>query len=249
MPRPVRRGRRADQRGRRAGGPPAARRRSASEGPERSQRLPTARSEKLPDLAAELVRLKVDVIVAAPTTAVRAVQRATRTIPIVMAFGGDPIGEGFAVGLPRPGGNITGHSAAVAEITAKRVEFLKAIVPHLSHAALLTTRDVARAAVTVTEAAGRTLGVRVTTTVVSNSNEVEHAFSSIRDARVGGIVVGLALRPYWTQILHRARQSRLRPFRYPGSSWRRVASWPMAARLVTDARHLRISLRGPTFSG
>jgi putative ABC transport system substrate-binding protein len=68
---------------------------------------------------------------------------------------------------------------------------------------------VARAAVTETEAAGRTLGVRVTTTVVSNSNEVEHAFSSIRDARVGGIVVGLALRPYWKQILHLARQSRL----------------------------------------
>jgi len=172
-------------------------------------RYADGRSERLPDLAAELVRLKVDVIVAAPTTAVRAVQRATRTIPIVMAFGGDPVGEGFAVGLARPGGNITGHSAAVAEITAKRVEFLKAIVPTLSHAALLTTRDVARAAVIETEAAGRTLGVRVTTTVVSNSNELEHAFSSLRDARVGGIVVALALRPYWKQILHLARQSRL----------------------------------------
>ncbi len=79
-------------------------------------------------------------IVAAPTTAVRAVQRATRTIPVVMAFAGDPVGEGFAAGLARPGGNITGHSAAVAGITTKRVEFLKAIVPHLSHVAQLTTR-------------------------------------------------------------------------------------------------------------
>ena len=172
-------------------------------------RYADGRFERLPDLAAELVRLKVDVIVAAPTTAIRAVQRATRTIPIVMAFAGDPVGDGFAVGLARPGGNITGNSGAVAEIAAKRVEFLKAIVPNLSHVAQLTTRDVARAAVTETEAAGRTLGVRVITTVVSNSNEVEHAFSSMRDARAGGIVVALTLRPYWKQILHLARQSRL----------------------------------------
>jgi putative ABC transport system substrate-binding protein len=172
-------------------------------------RYADGRSERLPDLAAELVRLKVDVIVAAPTTAVRAVQRSTRSIPIVMAYAGDPVGEGFAVGLARPGGNITGHSAAVAEITAKRVEFLKAVIPSLSHVAQLTTRDVARAAVTETEAAGRTLGVRVITTVVSNSDEVERAFFSMRDARVGGIVVAVALQPYWKQILHLARQRRL----------------------------------------
>jgi putative ABC transport system substrate-binding protein len=172
-------------------------------------RYADGRSERLADLAAELVRLNVDVVVAAPTTAVRAVQRATRTIPIVMAVAGDPVGEGFAAGLARPGGNITGHSAAVGELTAKRVEFLKAIVPNLSHVAQLTTRDVSRAAVTETEAAGRTLGVRVLTTVVSTSNEIEHAFSSMRGARVGGIVVALALRPHWKQILHLARQSRL----------------------------------------
>ena len=172
-------------------------------------RYADGRSERLSDFAAELVRLKVDVIVAAPTTAVRAVQRATRTIPIVMAFAGDPVGEGFAVGLARPGGNITGHSSAGAEVAAKRVEFFKAIVPQLSRVAQLTAPGVARAAVTETEAAGRTLGVRVITTVVSNSNEVEHAFSSMRDARVGGIVVALTLRPYWKQILHLARQSRL----------------------------------------
>jgi ABC-type uncharacterized transport system substrate-binding protein len=79
---------------------------------------------RLPDLAAEIIRLKVDVIVAAPTPAVRAVQQATRTIPVVMAFSGDPVGEGFVAGLARPGGNITGLSATVAEMAAKRVEFL-----------------------------------------------------------------------------------------------------------------------------
>jgi ABC-type uncharacterized transport system substrate-binding protein len=172
-------------------------------------RYADGRSERLSDFAAELVRLKVDVIVAAPTTAIRAVQRKTRTIPIVMAFAGDPVGEGFAVGLARPGGNITGHSGALAEIAAKRVEFLKAIVPNLSHVALLVAPGAVRANVTETEAAGRTLGVRVITTVVSNSNDVEHAFSSMRAARVGGIMVTIQLRPYWKQILHLAHQSRL----------------------------------------
>src|SRR2546425_208891 len=76
--------------------------------------------ERLPDLAAEIVRFKVDVIVAAPTPAVRAAQRATRTIPIVMAFSGDPVGEGFVASMARPGGTITGLSATVAELAAKR---------------------------------------------------------------------------------------------------------------------------------
>src|SRR5262245_47187328 len=90
-------------------------------------RYADGRLERLRELAAELVRLRVDVIVAGPTTAVRAAQQVTRTIPIVMTFAGDPVGEGFAAGLARPGGNITGHSAAVGEITSKRVQFLKAV--------------------------------------------------------------------------------------------------------------------------
>jgi putative ABC transport system substrate-binding protein len=122
--------------------------------------------EMLPNLAAEIVRLNVDVIVVAPTPAVRAVQQATRTIPIVMAFSGDPVGEGFAAGLARPGGNITGHSAAVAEMSAKRVEFLKSLVPKLSHVALLTPFDGVRAIVSGTEGAARSLGLQVSTTFV-----------------------------------------------------------------------------------
>ena len=83
-------------------------------------RYADGRFERLPDLAAEIVRLKVDVIVAAPTSAVRAAQQATRTIPIVMAFSGDPVGEGLVAGLARPGGNITGFSAMVAEMAPRR---------------------------------------------------------------------------------------------------------------------------------
>lgn len=91
-------------------------------------RYADGRLDRLRGLAGELVQLNVDVIVAAPTPAVRAAQQATRTTPIVMVSG-DPVGEGLVVGLARPGGNITGYATAVAEITTKRVEFLKAIRP------------------------------------------------------------------------------------------------------------------------
>jgi putative ABC transport system substrate-binding protein len=172
-------------------------------------RYADGRLERLQELGAALVRRTVDVIVAGPTTAIRAVQQATRTIPVVMAFAGDPVGEGFAARLARPGGNITGHSAAVGDITAKRLQFLQAVVPGLSRVTQLTIPEAARAAVTEIETAGRALGVRVTTTFVKDTGEVERAFAAMRDARTGGIVVGLALRPYWSQILQLALRSKL----------------------------------------
>jgi ABC-type uncharacterized transport system substrate-binding protein len=172
-------------------------------------RYADGRVERLPDLAAQVVRLKVDVIVAAPTSAVRAVQQATRTIPIVMAFSGDPVSEGFVSGLAQPGGNITGHSATVAEIAAKRVEFLKAIVPNLSHVANLTTPGVTKTVLSETEAAGRTLGVQVMTSLVRDSREVDRAFSVMRSAHVGGVIVSLNLRHHWNQILDLSLKSRL----------------------------------------
>jgi putative tryptophan/tyrosine transport system substrate-binding protein len=171
-------------------------------------RYADGRIDRLASLARELVRLNVDVIVAAPTPAVRAAQQATRTTPIVMVSG-DPVGEGFVMGLARPGGNITGHATAVAEIAAKRVEFLKSIVPKLSHLAHLVTPDIVSATVTQTEAAGRSLGVQVITTVVRNSGEVDQAFSTMRERHVGGVVVSLALRQHWSQIADLARKSRL----------------------------------------
>jgi putative ABC transport system substrate-binding protein len=126
-----------------------------------------------------------------------------------MAFSGDPVGEGFAAGLARPGGNITGHSAAVAEMSAKRVEFLKSIVPKLSHVALLTPVDGVRAIVSGTEAAARSLGLQVSTTLVRNPSDVDHAFSSMPGAHVGGVIVDLALRQHQKQILALALKSRL----------------------------------------
>ena len=165
--------------------------------------------DKLSDLAAEIVRLKVDVIVTAATTAVRAAQGATRTIPIVMAFSGDPVGEAFVAGLARPGGNITGLSATVPEMAVKRVEYLKAIVSKLSHVWHLTPTGTARAVTTETEIAGRTLGMRVTTMFVNNSSELDRAFSTMPNAQVGGVVVNLLLQHHMKQIADLALRRRL----------------------------------------
>ena len=87
--------------------------------------------ERLPGLAAELVRLKVDVIVTASTPAIRAAQHATNTIPIVMANVGDPIAQGFVASLARPGGNITGFTNLSPDLSTKRLELLKEVSPKI----------------------------------------------------------------------------------------------------------------------
>ena len=88
--------------------------------------------ERLPALAAELVRLNVDLIVAAPSPAIRAAHRATTTIPIVFPSTGDPVGSGFAASLARPGGNLTGLSNTNLDISAKMLELLRTINPKMS---------------------------------------------------------------------------------------------------------------------
>ena len=93
--------------------------------------------DRLPALAAELVRLKVDVIVSAGPTVTRAAKEATVTIPIVMALDDDPVGSGFVASLARPGGNITGLSTLAPEISGKQLELLKEIVPKLSRVAVI----------------------------------------------------------------------------------------------------------------
>jgi putative ABC transport system substrate-binding protein len=167
------------------------------------------RLDRLAELAAELVRLKVDVIVTAATTAVRAVQGATRTIPIVMAFAGDPTGEHFVATLARPGGNITGLSATVPEMAAKRMEYLKATVPSLDRVAHLSPTGTARAVMAETEAAGRILGVQVTNMFVSTSAEVAQAFATLPKAHVGGVIVNLLLQHHAKQIADLALRNRL----------------------------------------
>jgi putative tryptophan/tyrosine transport system substrate-binding protein len=113
--------------------------------------------DRLPALAAELVRLKVDIIITAGAPAARAAKEATLTIPIVMTQIGDPVGSGFVASLARPGGNITGLSTLAPELSGKRLELLKEIVPKLSRVAVFgtsTTPDNAQSLKEVELAAG-----------------------------------------------------------------------------------------------
>ena len=149
-------------------------------------RTADGRPERLPDLAAELLRLKVDVIVAAPEDAVQAVQQATRTIPIVMAVSFDPVRRGFVATLARPGGNITGFSSLAPELAGKRLELLKGIVPKLSRVAVLWDTESASEAdqMKELETAARTLRVRLQS--LSSRGPSPDFENGLQTARSGG---------------------------------------------------------------
>ena len=118
--------------------------------------------ERWPDLAAALVRLRVDLIVTGTTAAAQAAKHATRTIPIVMAVSADPVGDGLIASLARPGGNLTGLSIMTPDLTGKRLELLSEAVPGLARVALLLDAgDLRRHAILHAHAAAaRGLGVR-----------------------------------------------------------------------------------------
>jgi putative tryptophan/tyrosine transport system substrate-binding protein len=103
-------------------------------------RFAEGKLDRLPELSAELVRVKVDIIVSAGPAVTRPAKEATNTIPIVMAFDNDPVGNGFVASLARPGGNITGLSNLAPELSGKQLELLKEIVPRLSRVAVLGIR-------------------------------------------------------------------------------------------------------------
>jgi len=164
---------------------------------------------RLPELATEIVRLNVDVIVAATTSGVRAAQQATPTIPIVMAFAGDPAGDGLVASLARPGGNTTGFSAAVTEIAAKRVEFLHAVVPKASQFVLLATPAASNSMVSASENAGKRLGMHVNTLRIHNGTDVTRALSAESTERIDGVIVDLAIPQNVALILEFASRRRL----------------------------------------
>jgi putative ABC transport system substrate-binding protein len=138
--------------------------------------------DRLPDLAADLVRLKVEVIFAGGA-AVGAVKRATGTIPIVFIAEGDPVGSGLVASLARPGGNITGLAILADELAGKRLELLKETVPRISRVAVLrhSTSDVSH--LKATEAAASSLGFQLQILEVKYSNDFDSAFGA---AKKGG---------------------------------------------------------------
>ena len=146
--------------------------------------------DRLPDLAAELLRLKVDVIVAAGGAATRAAKKATSTIPIVMPNMSDPTGEGFVASLARPGGNVTGLSSITPELSGKRLELLKQAFPRLSRAAVIWGSET-DAGVTELEGirqAARALDVQVQALEVRASDDLDKAFAAARTHRAGGLL-------------------------------------------------------------
>jgi putative ABC transport system substrate-binding protein len=159
-------------------------------------RYAEGRLERLPDLVAELVQLKVEVIVAGGSPAIHAAQHATRTIPIVMAASGDPVGEGFVASLARPGGNITGLSWLWTELPGKRLEILKETVPQSARVAVLANPVAATYASDMHNltVAARALGLHLHVVELRHPEEVDSAFAAMtREGADALIVVADAL--------------------------------------------------------
>jgi len=154
------------------------------------RRYADGRLERLPDLAAELVRLRVEVIVTGSNVHVAAAQRATATIPIVMVGPADSVGAGFITSLARPGGNITGlTSDASREIQAKNLTLLNEIVPNLSRVGLLG-QVLSQDGFAALEATARRLNVALEVVDIRSPDDVKGAFATMDGKRVGAVIVG-----------------------------------------------------------
>jgi len=167
--------------------------------------------ERLPEFVAELVRLNVDVLVAAGAPAAHAAKSATKTIPIVMQSG-DPVGTGLVASLARPGGNITGLSDFTVGVVTKRLELLKEVVPSVSRVAVLWNPTNPTNPVTLkeTQAVAPALGVTLLSLEVKGADDIDRAFTAIRKERPGALIVfGGAVTTQARRIADLAVKSRL----------------------------------------
>jgi putative ABC transport system substrate-binding protein len=154
-------------------------------------RYAEGKTERLPELAADLVRLKVDVIVTGGPAVNRFAKEATASIPIVLTFDNDPVGNGFAASLARPGGNITGLSTLAPELSGKRLELLKEIVPKLARVAVLGNTTVPGNAQALREAelAAGAFGIKLQYLEVQNANDIETAFRTASKGHADAVLV------------------------------------------------------------
>jgi ABC-type uncharacterized transport system substrate-binding protein len=154
-------------------------------------RFAEGKADRLAALAAELVRLKVEVIVTSGPTVTRSAKEATVTVPIVMAFDNDPVGNGFVASLARPGGNITGLSTLAPEISGKQVELLKEIVPKLSRVAVLgtSTNPGNAQALKEIELAAGAFTVQLQHLDVQGGKDIETAFRAASKGRADAVLV------------------------------------------------------------
>ena len=162
-------------------------------------RFADGKYERLPGFAAELVQMKVEIIVTHGVPGTQAAQRATRIIPIVTAAVNDPVGTGFAASLARPGGNITGMSNTVNDVSIKHIELLKAMVPKLSRVAILMNPGNAShpANLKNIQVAARHAGIKVLPVDARSSEEIERGFGSMKRERARAVII--ATDPFFQQ--------------------------------------------------
>ena len=176
-------------------------------------RAPDWKYDRLPGLAAELVRLRVDIIVAASPPATEAAKQATRTIPIVFTVSGDPVAEGFVASLARPGGNLTGLATISPELVGKQLEMLRMVAPKVSRVAVLQnpSQQGHLRAVRQAEDAARILGVQLQVLKARTPSEIEAAFAAMSSRRAGGVLVlrDAVFRAHRGQIVALAAKTRL----------------------------------------
>ena len=192
---------------------------------------------RLPALAAELVRLKIDIIVSAGQTVTRVAKEATTTIPIVRANDADPIGSGFVASLARPGGNITGLSNLATELSGKRLELLKEIVPKLSRVAVIgSSKEPANALnLQEVELAAKAFKVRLQYLDVLSPKDIETAFRAAAKERADAVIVltSLILNSHRAQVLDLAVKNRL-PAAYPQAEYVQEGGLMIYSANVTD---------------
>jgi putative ABC transport system substrate-binding protein len=186
------------------------------------RRFADGKLDRLPALAGELVRLKVEVIVTGGGPVTRAAKEATSTIPIVMANDNDPVGDGFIASLARPGGNITGLSNFAPELSGKRLEILREVVPKLSRVAVLGTSTTPAHAQMIREIelVAKAFGVKLQYLEVLESKDIEAAFRAAIKGRADGVLTlpsGILVSQR-SQIVEIAAKSRL-PAMYHSSQF------------------------------
>ena len=181
-------------------------------------RFAEGKLDRLPALVAELVRLKVDLIVTTASRETRASREATNTIPIVMTTEGDPVGTGFVASLARPGGNITGLSTLTAELSGKRLELLNEILPNLSRVAVLgsSTNPGHAQVLKETELAAGASKVKLEYLDILGPKDIETAFRAAGKGRADAVLMlsSSVFTSQRTQVIELAVKSRL-PVSYP----------------------------------
>ena len=177
--------------------------------------------DRLPELAQELIRRKIDILVAENERTVRAAQKGGATLPIIVIRTGDPVRSGLVASLARPGGNVTGSTSYSPELVAKRLELLKEIVPNASRFAFLNSSRASGAGFDEAQRTAKALRVQFKLIEIRSQNpDIAEAFQTIDKERIGGFVTSASppVELHRKRILELAEQNRI-PAIYGGQQW------------------------------